>query len=55
MMRKIVALLLVSLLSTSAYAEDLATMLTFVPKEANALMVVDVKGMMSSPMAAKEG
>ena len=55
MSRHLVTLLLVAFSSTTVFAEDLATMLTYVPKEANALMAVHVKGMMASPMAAKEG
>lgn len=55
MLRHVAAILVGSLLSVSVSAEDLAAMLTFVPKDANALMAVHVKGVMSAPMAEKEG
>src|SRR5688572_9959988 len=36
-------------------AEDLATMLTYVSKDANALMIVNVKDLLDSPVGQREG
>ncbi|MFT3879911.1 MAG: hypothetical protein QM703_09655 [Gemmatales bacterium] len=55
MVRLLVAVLLVPLFSFIASAEDLPTMLTFVPKDANAIMAVNIKGVLAAPMAEKEG
>jgi hypothetical protein len=48
-------LLSLLVLPAIARAEDLSTMVNYVPREANALLVVDFKNLMASPMAEKEG
>src|SRR5262249_31812555 len=55
MLRTMLSFVVITILPLCAVGEDLATMLTYVPKEANALMAVDIKGLMASPMAGKEG
>lgn len=55
MVRLLVAFFLTTFFSVNALAEDLATMLTFVPKDANALMALNIKAVLSAPMAEKEG
>lgn len=55
MMRHVMSFVVALTLPFVANAEDLAAILNYVPKEANALMVIDLKGLMATPMAAKEG
>lgn len=49
------ACLLVCLLPSVLRAEDLATLLNYVPKEANLIFAADLKGLLASPVADREG
>lgn len=54
MLRTISACLLLCIIPHLLHAEDLNTLLSFVPKDANVVMAVDLKALMASPVAAKE-
>lgn len=43
------------LLPVSVRAEDLATLINYIPKEANVVLAIDLKSLMTSHMAEKEG
>lgn len=55
MSRTMLTIFIVAFCPLIAFGEDLPTMLSYVPKEANALMAINLKGLMASPMASKEG
>lgn len=55
MLRNTISLVVFTLFAGLMHAEDLNTMLSYVPKEANVVMAINLKKMMDSPVAVKEG
>lgn len=55
MLRLLFASLLLTISPILLHAEDLAALLNYVPKDANVVMAVDLKSLMASPVAIKEG
>lgn len=55
MLRYSMSLAAFSLFACFLHAEDLNTMLSYVPKEANVVMAIDMKKMLNTPVAVKVG